>query len=198
MHSRRGILTSLAILCSGCITISSITRSDNRLGESVGWGGIHISVTKSMTTTELQYTRDSRSFEFTAPSNGIYALFYISVENTGINEAEAPVLNVGNYDELTSGETEFSAVGVNDIRVYGDGEPGHIPINDTLTMVPYDVILVDGKKLEPYPPQPSEVRSHLAPDETRQGWVPGTIPEDTTPRLKIQYKDKAAFWIAGG
>ncbi len=131
--------------------------------------------------------------QVTAPSNGVFALFKVEARNTDVSTHEGPYVNPRNYTDLEDQEGEITS-GVNDIRVYGSGEGGHVPETEAMESIhSYELSLL-GNNLETYPN--TESRPDIEPDSRVSGWVVGSIRSDQTPQLQITFNGTSTRWTA--
>jgi len=197
MH-RRTYLAGLSLIgvLAGCSELEEVVNSHHAIGESVTFdNGIEVQAVAHRPATEMTATAGGLNHTFEAPSQAIYALFELRVENTDITRREAPVVNIRNYDQLESEEGVIEIVGVNDIRVFGSGEPGYLPDGHQRSL-PYDTLTVEGDTLDPYPHQPGAARPRLGPEQSMSGWVYGVIGRDATPELTITFHGDTERWAA--
>lgn len=191
MYRRRYLSLLTAIGLAGCSTANDVVDSSPKpLGETVTYDDLEVTVTDAMTSSQI--TIDDS--DVTAPSNGTFALFEIEVRNTDVTEHEGPFVNTANYDTLEKEDDTVYTRGVNDIRVYGSGEGGHLPDTDEITRVSgYELSLL-GNTLATYPHSPT--RPQIAADSTISGWVIGTIKSEQTPQVQITFDGTSTRWTA--
>ncbi|MBV0924607.1 hypothetical protein KTS45_10395 [Halomicroarcula limicola] len=152
------------------------------------YGDIEVTVTDAMTSNTVTIDDNTKK----SPSNGIFALFKISAHNTDVAEHDGPYVNPVNYETLEKEDGVIYRGGINDIRVFGSGEGGHLPeLNRLSEYNGYELGIV-GHKLETYPS--GNYRPNIAANDTVSGWVVGMIKSDQTPQLKINWKGKSTMW----
>lgn len=204
MDRRAFLAISGSTLVAGCSEAEELSKSlsgENELGDSAEFNDIEVTVTDHMTAEQFTFNQE----EIVSPGNAIYALFYVEVYNSDVTERKVPVVNNENYDALEEQEGTIHLVGINDIRVYGDGDGGHFPDVDwrqeygweededgTLVRTGNIDFSVNGEELDPYPV--GTTRPRIDPDTTISGWVIGVIERETTPKVRIQYDDNSATW----
>lgn len=193
---RRGFLAlagSGVASLAGCSQVQQLTGTGTKsLGDTVTYDeDIEVTVTDAMTTSTVSLNGN----EMNAPSNGIYALFRIEANNTDVTEREGPAVNPANYDTLENDDNTIYTHGVNDIRVYGDGEGGHFPDNRRAKHFAGMSMSVAGNELQPYPT--TMTRPQIPADGEVSGWVVGVIKQDQTPQVRIQWKGTSAMWSVG-
>lgn len=207
MHRRAYLAVSGSVLVAGCSQVEQLSSGlgSKSLGETATFGEIEVTVTDSMTSE--QFTLNGN--EKTSPGNGIYALFHVEAYNTDVTKRDGPLVNPDNYDTLEEEEGTIHMAGVNDIRVYGDGEGGHFPDVDwskeygweeqddgTIVAGGELTFSVDDEELEPYPT--GMTRPSIEPDSMISGWVIGVIDADATPELRINFDGTSETWTADG
>jgi len=198
MHRRQLLSITAASAIPGCSVSTPLTQSSNhKIGETVAFdAGIKVTVTDGLTTQEMTLIRES-DFQtvtdvFNAPTGGKYALFQLRVENSDITTREAPRFNIFNYETIEEEGGAIHIYSINDIRVFGSGEGGHLPDGHSNLM--YDSISVDQTNLDIYSQSPS--RPRIGADETLTGWVYGVIEGSATPELKIHFDGETTLWVA--
>jgi len=183
----------------------SVTGGGKSLGDTVEFGKIEVTVTDSMTSDKFKLNGN----EVTSPGNGTYAIFEVEAHNTDVTERDGPTVNPKNYDTLEEEENTIHMAGINDIRVFGDGEGGHFPDvrwvpeyeqtrrdDGTLVMGGKITFSVGSEELKPYPT--GTTRPQIAPDSKISGWTVGVINADATPQLRINFKGTSATWTTDG
>lgn len=206
-----GTAASGSVLIAGCSQVeqlasdaSDAASGKKSLSDTVTYDEIEVTVTDSMTSDQFTLNGD----EVTSPGNGTYAVFRIEAYNTDVTERDGPTVNPENYDTLEEEEGTFYMAGINDIRVFGDGEGGHFPDarwepeyeqtqrdDGTIVMGEKITLSVGEQELEPYPTGTTQPR--IDPDSTISGWTVGVIDTDATPELKINFNGKSETWSGG-
>ena len=173
---------------SGCseLPLDSLGGGNLDLGESSEFGDLSITVTDAVTSSTVTIDSNQRS----APSNGVFALFRVEVENTDVTSHEVPVVNPSNYDTMTDQDDAIAVEGINDIQVFGSGEGGHHPEGSGLWGG--FSLAVKGRPLNTYPV--GRTRYSLGAGKTGSGWTVGKIKSEQTPQLKVQFKGDSAMW----
>lgn len=196
MKRREYLLLLGTAMTAGCSGIPG-TSGHNSLNDVVTFGHVEVAATDAMISSSITLSRDNQRDTLDAPSGGVFALFKISAHNTDITEQDAPGINLLNYSKLHEEPNEIVTAGVNDIRVYGSGEGGHLPEAFNIEQFGYNTISVNGHPLKTYPATGYPSRPSLEPDQKLVGWMFGTIPNDSEPQLRVRYNEQSAMWSAG-
>lgn len=183
---------------AGCSEISGLGVRHHSLGDTVNFDGVEVTVTDSMTARELAITISESRHERSAPPNGVFGLFYVEAFNTDFSSREGPAVNITNYEIMEDRDDRIEIGGVNDIRVYGSGEGGHLPEIRGISMYPYGPVAVNGNQLDLYPRSITGTGPNIPPESRAEGWVFAVIPRDSTPELRVITAGKSATWSAEG
>lgn len=199
---RRRTFLSMGALAgvAGCSEIEALDlgTGTHSVGDTVDFDGIEITPIDAMSANTIEVVQRFETREISSPSNGVFGLFEIEAYNTDITERDLPYVNTRNYELMELDENEFSLGGVNDIRVYGSGEGGHLPNLNQIGPPDYRGLRVNNNDLDTYPSSPDSYRPSRDPESTATGWVFAVISAESTPELRVVFREQSATWTAEG
>jgi hypothetical protein len=200
MHRRAVLGLAGAVAVAGCSEFLSDEPAPLDIGERATFGdGVDVTATDALTASEMRLTAgtppESRTDSFAAPDGEQFALFELTADNAAQTDRPGPQFNIANYDVLTASDRTVRARGINDIRVFGSGQGGHLPA-DHDEGVGYDSISVADSTLPAYRQSVSGGRPLLETGKSIGGWVYGLIDGDATPELKVRFAGDSALWAS--